>query len=103
MAFNGLGNYWLAPGAWIAIDIARGGQVPGEPEWGGYDYGAQWIMADPNTGSIAPGAFLVKDHIKEKRPLRGHPGNPAPIVYAVTVVNVGANHASFSLQGGGNV
>ena len=103
MAFNGVGIFWLAPGEWTVVAIARGGIVPGEPEWGGYDYGAQWIMADPNTGSINPGAFLVKDHVKEKKPLRGHPGNPAPIVYLATVVNVGRYHASFSLQGGGNV
>ena len=103
MAFSGAGIFWLAPGASTVVAIARGGLIEGEPEWGGHDYGAQWIMADPNPGTVDPGALQVKDHVKQKKARRGHPGTEAPIVYLATVVNVGATFAFFSLQGGGNV
>ncbi|MGA7981562.1 MAG: hypothetical protein WCA32_15245 [Chromatiaceae bacterium] len=63
MAFNNVGDFWLGPGEEIRIGLALGGLIEGEPEWGGHDFGAQWIMAD-STG-IRPGALLVKDDTKE--------------------------------------
>jgi hypothetical protein len=32
-----------------------------------------------------------------------HAGSPSPIVYSVTVTNIGEEVAHFSIQGGGNV
>ncbi len=100
MAFNNVGDYWLAPGAADRYHIAYG-QIPGEPEWGGHDMGAQWIMAAPI--GIDSATLLVKDHTKQVKPRRAHPGVEAIVVYSVTVVNIGGEHAHFSLQGGGNV
>ena len=45
MAFNQVGDFWLAPGQSTRVHIALGGLV-NEAEWGGHDFGAQWIMAD---------------------------------------------------------
>ncbi len=99
MAFNGLGNFWLAPGASVSIAVRFGALGEGV-DWGGEDRGAQWIMAD--SINIRPAALLVKDHVKEKKPIR-RPSAPSPIAYSVTIVNIGPEHANFSLQGGGNV
>jgi hypothetical protein len=99
MAFNNVGDFWLAPGESIRINL-KFGQIAREPEWGGHDLGAQWIMAAPI--GINPAALLVKDHTKEHKPRRGHPGDEAIVVYSVTVVNVGEEDAHFSIQGGGN-
>src|SRR5712671_3050548 len=100
MAFSNVGDFWLAPGAFDRYTIAFG-QIAGEPEWGGSDMGAQWIMAAPI--GISPATLLVKDHTKQVKPRRAHPGEEAIVVYTVTVVNIGTEHAHFSLQGGGNV
>ena len=100
MAFNNVGDFWLAPGASTRISI-KFGQIAGEPEWGGQDMGAQWIMAAPI--GINPATLLVKDHTKQHKPRRAHPGEEAIVVYSVTVVNIGGEHAHFSIQGGGNV
>ena len=97
MAFNNLGDFWLGPGESTRISLAFD-LFTDEPEWGGHDHGAQWIMADPI--SIAPATLLVKDHTKEHKPRRGQPGEPI-VVYTVTVVNIGNESAHFSLQGGG--
>lgn len=100
MAFNQAGEFWLAPGQATRVHIARGNLI-NEAEWGGEDYGAQWIMAD-GIG-INPVRLMVTDHTKEKKPIRWHPGSPSPIVYSVTVTNIGEEVAHFSIQGGGNV
>jgi hypothetical protein len=100
MAFNNVGDLWLAPGESWTISI-KFGQIAGEPEWGGSDMGAQWIMASPI--GISPGQLLVKDHTKQHKPRRGQPGPEAIVVYSVTIVNIGSEHAHFSIQGGGNV
>ena len=100
MAFSNVGDLWLAPGESIRLDL-KFGQIAGEPEWGGHDQGAQWIMADPI--GIDPAILVVKDHTKEHKPRRGRPGEEAIVVYSVTVVNIGGEHAHFSLTGGGNV
>ncbi|MBX3234911.1 MAG: hypothetical protein KF814_02055 [Nitrospiraceae bacterium] len=100
MAFNQVGDFWLAPGQSIRVHLALGGLV-NEVEWGGQDFGAQWIMAD-GVG-INPVRLMVTEHTKEKKPLRLHPGSPNPIVYSVTVTNIGEELAHFTLQGGGNV
>ena len=100
MAFNNVGEFWLAPGESWRVHIARGSLV-NEPEWGGQDFGAQWIMAD-GIG-IDPVRLMVTEHTKEKKPIRVHAGSPSPIVYSVTVTNIGERVAHFSLQGGGNV
>lgn len=99
MAFNNVGDHWLKPGESTTISLAFG-QIDGEPEWGGHDMGAQWIMADPI--GINPATLLVKDHTKQHKPRRGQPGEEAIVVYSVTVVNIGGEIAHFSLQGGGN-
>ena len=99
MSFNNVGDFWLAPGKELRIGL-RFGQIAGEPEWGGHDLGAQWIMADPI--GINPAVLLVKDHTKENKPRRAHPGDEPIVVYSVTVVNIGASDAHFSIQGGGN-
>jgi hypothetical protein len=99
MAFNNVGDLWLAPGQSMRRAI-KFGQIPGEPEWGGFDQGAQWIMAAPI--GINPATLLVKDHTKQVKPRRAQPGEAAIVVYEVTIVNIGAEHAHFSLQGGGN-
>jgi hypothetical protein len=100
VAFNNVGDMWLAPGFEVQCSIAHG-IIPGEPEWGGYDNGAQWIMADPM--GINPAVLLVKDFIKQHKPRRQNPGPDPIVVYYATVVNVGDEIAHFSLQGGGNV
>ena len=100
MAFNQVGEFWLAPGQSTRIHIARGNLI-NETEWGGEDFGAQWIMAD-GVG-INPVRLMVTEHTKEKKPIRLHPGSSSPIVYSVTVTNIGNEIAHFSIQGGGNV
>ncbi len=40
MAFNQVGEFWLAPGQSTRVHIALGGLV-NEAEWGGQDFGAQ--------------------------------------------------------------
>jgi hypothetical protein len=100
MAFNNVGDLWLAPGQQIRLEL-KFGQIDGEPEWGGHDHGAQWIMAHPI--GINPAELLVKDHTKQNKPRRGRPGEEAIVVYLVTVVNLGNEDAHFSLQGGGCV
>ena len=100
MAFNQVGDFWLGPGQAIRLSIARGNLI-NEAEWGGEDYGAQWIMAD-GIG-INPAQLMVTQQTKEKKPIRSHPGSPSPIVYSETVTNIGKEVAHFSLQGGGNV
>ena len=100
MAFNGVGDNWLAAGASTRLAIAFG-IIEGEPEWGGHDHGAQWIMADPI--GIDPAVLLVKDHTKEHKPRRQRPDPEPIVVYSVTVVNIGSETAHFSLTGGGNV
>ena len=100
MAFNQVGDFWLAPGQSTRVHIARGGLI-NEAEWGGHDFGAQWIMAD-GIG-INPVRLMVSEHTKEKKPIRWHPGSPSPIVYSVTVTNIAEELAHFTLQGGGNV
>jgi len=52
---------------------------------------------------INPVRLMVSEHTKEKKPLRQHPGSPSPIVYSVTVTNIGEELAHFTIQGGGNV
>jgi hypothetical protein len=99
MAFNNVGNYWLAPGESVTIGLRYGALAEGQ-DWGGVDHGAQWIMAD--AIGIRPARLLVTNHTKVKRPLR-RPSAPSPIAYEVTVVNIGDEAANFSLQGGGNV
>ena len=99
MAFNSVGSIWLEPGESITLDL-KFGQIDGEPEWGGHDMGAQWIMADPI--GINPATLLVKDHTKQHKPRRAQPGAESIVVYSVTIVNIGAETANFSLQGGGN-
>jgi hypothetical protein len=100
VAFNNVGDHWLGPGQSLRIGL-KFGQIDGEPEWGGHDQGAQWIMADPI--GIDPAVLLVKDHTKEHKPRRAQPGTEAIVVYSVTVVNIGTEIAHFSIQGGGNV
>lgn len=100
MAFNQVGDFWLAPGESTRIHLALGGLV-NEAEWGGFDFGAQWIMAD-GVG-INPVRLMVSEHTKEKKPIRLRPGSPSPIVYSVTVTNIGEELAHFTIQGGGNV
>ena len=100
MAFNQVGDFWLAPGEAIRVHIARGKLVPDE-EWGGEDFGAQWIMAD-GVG-INPVRLMVSEHTKEKKALRRRPGPSGPVVYSVTVTNIGEELAHFTVQGGGNV
>lgn len=99
MAFHDIGNFWLEPGESWRIGLARG-NLTTEPEWGGQDLGAQWIMADPKYGGAVE--FIVRDHSKERKPMHS-PGAAVTIVYSVTVFNAGSRRASFSLQGGGNV
>lgn len=99
MAFNNVGQFFLAPGASTRVHIARGGVVAG-PEWGGHDMGAQWIMAHPNLGGAT--ALVVRDHTKERKPLHNL-SDPTAWVYSVTVTNVANGRIGFSLQGGGNV
>ena len=98
MAWNNVGDHFLGPGEAIRLEI--GWDDPGEPEFGGADHGAQWIMADPI--SIDPADLIVRDHAKLHKPRRNHPGDPL-VAYAVTIVNNGPETAHFSLQGGGNV
>jgi hypothetical protein len=100
MAFHNLGDIWLEPGASTRLHV-RFGQIAGEPEWGGFDRGAQWIMAAPI--GIDPATLRVTDHTKQHKPRRGHPGPESIVVYSVTVTNIGGERAHFSLQGGGNV
>ena len=100
MAFNNVGSLFLKSGESSSFALAFG-QIDGEPEWGGHDMGAQWIMADPI--GIDPATLLVKDHTKQHKPRRRQPGPEAIVVYSVTVVNIGGETAHFSLQGGGNV
>lgn len=100
MAFNNAGDFWLAAGQSTSVSLAFG-QIDGEPEWGGHDQGAQWIMADPI--GIDPAILVVRDHTKEHKPRRAQPGPEPIVVYSVTVVNMGAETAHFSLTGGGNV
>jgi hypothetical protein len=100
MAFNQVGDFWLAPGESFRVHIARGKLIPDE-EWGGEDFGAQWIMAD-GIG-ISPVRLMVSEHTKEKKAIRRHPGSPSPTVYSTTVTNIGEETAHFSLQGGGNL
>ncbi|MBA5872999.1 MAG: hypothetical protein GDA66_00410 [Nitrospira sp. CR1.2] len=100
MAFNQVGDFWLAPGASTRIHLALGGLI-NEVEWGGHDFGDQWIMAD-GVG-ISPVRLMVSEHTKEKKPIRLRPGSPSPIVYSVTVTNIGEELAHFTIQGGGNV
>jgi hypothetical protein len=99
MAFNNVGDYWLAPGESTRVHIAHGGVIAGEPEWGGHDAGAQWIMAAPI--GINPAELVTQEHTKTHKPRRVHPGEPI-VVYSATVVNIGSEWAHFSLQGGGN-
>ncbi len=98
MAFNNVGAIWLGPGQSSRHEIAYDAPVAGEPEWGGSDAGAQWIMADPI--GLNPATLLVKDHTKLHKARRNSPGDPI-VSYAVTVVNIGSDWALFSLQGGG--
>ncbi|MEJ3405319.1 hypothetical protein WDJ51_11280 [Rathayibacter sp. YIM 133350] len=104
MSFNGVGDFWLQPGASTRIALARGNLVPDE-EWGGEDFGAQWIMADPqhNGRGSHEGRLMVSEHTKERKAIRRHPDSPNPVVYIVTVTNIGGEGCSFSIQGGGNV
>ena len=100
MAFNNVGDFWLAPGESTRPSV-RFGAFPEEPEWGGYDMGAQWIMAAPI--GINPATLLVTGHTKQHKPRRAHPDPNPIVVYTVTIVNIGDEDAHFSLQGGGNV
>ena len=100
MAFNKLqpssGPFFLAAGASMRIFVTR----PGEA-----DFGAQWIMADPNNEGH-PVKLTVSDFTKE---LAFHTGNTQgqffdPFTrYAVTVHNTGSFACHFTVQGGGNV
>ena len=47
--------------------------------------------------------LMVNDHTKHRKPIRRQPGSPSPIVYSVTVTNIGDRPANFAMQGGGNV
>jgi len=100
VAFNNVGDLWLAAGQSTVVNLAFG-RIDGEPEWGGHDMGAQWIMADPI--GINPATLLVRDHTKQHKPRRAQPGLEPIVVYYATVVNIGGETAHFSLQGGGNV
>ena len=82
------------------MHLARGRLVPDE-EWGGEDFGAQWIMCD--GFNINETHLMVNDHTKHRKPIRRHPGSPSPIVDSVTVTNIGDRPANFAMQGGGNV
>jgi hypothetical protein len=73
VAFNNVGDFWLAPGASTTMSL-KFGQSDGEPEWGGHDQGAQWIMADPIGTN--PAVLLVKDHTKEHKPRAEADGGP---------------------------
>jgi hypothetical protein len=100
VAFNNIGSFFLAPGQSATLGV-HFGQIPGEPEDGGFDHGAQWIMADPI--GIDPARLMVTAQIKEHRPRRGHPGPEPLVLYWATIKNIGSEDAHFSLQGGGNV
>jgi len=100
MAFNQLqppsGPYFLAPGASLRLWVKRSG---------GADFGAQWIMADPNDKG-KPVQLTVSDFAKEQAfeigNTQGQFFNPF-IRYWVTVTNTGSFAAHFTVQGGGNV
>jgi hypothetical protein len=99
MAYNNVGDYWLGAGHEVTVSIAYDAPIGREPEWGGTDRGAQWIMAAPI--GIDPARLVVRDHTKEHKPRRTSPGDPI-VVYSVTVINAGSESAHFNLQGGGN-
>jgi hypothetical protein len=96
MSFTNLGDYLLAAGQEMTIDLAFD-PLNDDVSLGGLDMGAQWMMASPWENVHGP--LLVKNHIKERvfRPLM-----PSGMKYSVTVVNVGGRSCRFSIQGGGN-
>jgi hypothetical protein len=75
MAFNQVGDFWLAPGQSTRVHIALGGLV-NEAEWGGHDFGAQWIMAD-GSGSIRCGSWSASTP-KRRSPFACIPVRQAP-------------------------
>lgn len=100
MAFNKLqpadGPFFLAPGESMRIWVTRDNES---------DFGAQWIMADPNDESH-PAELTVSNFSKERA---YHVGNTQgqfsePFTrYWVTATNTGDFPTHFTVQGGGNV
>ena len=98
MAFNHDGHFSLAAGSGIWIQQHKEG-------WGA-DYGAQWIMADPelyNDYSYphAEGEFEV-GNFRKKRTYYNNIGGDIT-QYSVWVTNVGQLDGFFTIQGGGNI
>ena len=100
MAFNKLqpssGPFFLAPGNSMRIWVMGDGES---------DFGAQWIMADPNDeGQSAE--LTVSDFAKERVYATGVSEGVffnQFIRYWVTVHNTGSSPTHFTVQGGGNV
>jgi len=100
MAFNQLqpasGPFFLAPGNSLRLWVRRDG---------GNDFGAQWIMADPNDEGH-PAELMVSDFTKERAYSIGNTQGQFfdPFIrYWVTVHNTGNFPVHFTVQGGGNV
>jgi len=83
MAFNNVGNFFLAPGASGRYSIS----------FGGADHGAQYIGGNPEN----PGGGIQASAETKNMNTDG------TITYWVTLQNVGSNATNFSLQGGGFV
>jgi hypothetical protein len=99
MAFNQVGDFWLAPGQSTRVHIALGGLVNEANGAGTISvHNGLWPMGRDQSGA----AHGQPAH-QEKKPIRLHPGSPSPIVYSVTVTNIGEELAHFTIQGGGNV
>ena len=82
MAFNGIGFATISPGGQFRRGVLRNG---------GQDFGAQYVLAHPET----PGFILTHSQTK----LRFDDGHFA---YHATFQNLDTNRAvSFSMQGGG--
>jgi hypothetical protein len=83
MAFNNVGNYYLAAGAtgryWVSF--------------GGADHGAQAIGGHPEN----PGGSLQATDQTKTQNVGG------TFTYWVTIQNIGSVPTNFSLQGGGYV
>ena len=98
MAFNQVGDFWLAPGESTRIHLALGGLV--DEAGGRVRFRPQWIARPTASGSTV--RLMVSEHTRKE----AH--SPAPrftwsIVYSVTVTNIGEELAHFTIQGGGNV
>jgi hypothetical protein len=101
MSFNGLGNYYLGPGASWLYWVCRGSSNMTQ----GQNYGAQIVMADPNNdgtaGTLQASNFQKQINYNEFFANGTGDTNTAYWLYWVTITNVGGTGKWFSLQGGG--